>query len=209
MKRAKAMNVSYKGMQKALAPKLQHKLDAKFGKLSKLLERKGPKEAHVVVTSERGRHNAEVTMQFYGHPLVGLATDGDLFTALWDALEKLEAQAVKQRAKWREKLRRPEAPPEPVVVRTKGAKTVRESAPKSKNKEELVGVVSGSDGKFSQNGVRVFRVNHRDEHKPMTLDEAVLEMDQDRDYMVYQDTGRQGVSILVRRRDGHFDLIES
>ncbi len=70
-------------------------------------------------------------------------------------------------------------------------------------------MVSGSDGKYSDNGVRVFRVNHRDEHKPMTLDEAVLEMDQSRDYMVYQDAGREGLSILVRRRDGHFDLIES
>jgi putative sigma-54 modulation protein len=203
------MNVSYKGMQKALAPKLQNKLDGKFAKLSKLLERKGPIEAHVVVTSERGRHHAEVTTQFYGHPLVGLATGADLFTALWDALEKLEAQAVKQRAKWREKLRRPDAPPEPAVVRTKGAKKVRKTTPRKSGNEELVGVVSGSDGQFSENGVRVFRVNHRDRHKPMTLDEAVLEMDQDRDYMVYQDTGRPGVSILVRRRDGHFDLIES
>jgi putative sigma-54 modulation protein len=201
------MNISYKGMQKALAPKLQNKLDGKFGKLSKLLERKGPKEAHVVVNSERGRHNAEVTMQFYGHPLVGLATDADLFTALWDALEKLEAQAVKQRAKWREKLRRPEAGPEPVAVRTKSAKTVRKTD--TRKTEELVGVVSGSGGKFSRNGVRVFRVNHHDEQKPMTLDEAVLEMDAGRDYMVYQDSDRQGVSILVRRRDGHFDLIES
>ena len=204
------MNVSYTGMQKALAPKLQNKVDAKFAKLSKLVERKGPKEARVVVNLERHLHNAEITMQFYGHPLVGLASDADLFTALWDALEKLEAQAVKQRAKWREKLRRPEAPPEPVVIRTKGAKTVRDNAAgKTRNSEELVGVVSGSDGKFSRNGVRVFRVNHHDEHKPMTLDEAVLEMDPGRDYMVYQDTGRRGVSILVRRKDGHFDLIES
>ncbi len=56
------MNVSYTGMQKALAPKLQNKLDAKFAKLSKLLERKGPKEAHVVVRSERHLHKVEITM---------------------------------------------------------------------------------------------------------------------------------------------------
>jgi ribosomal subunit interface protein len=209
------MNVSYTGMQKALAPKLQNKLDAKFAKLSKLLERKGPKEAHVVVRSERHLHKVEITMQFYGHPLVGDGADADLFTALWNALEILEAQAVKQRAKWREKLRRPEAAPEAPVVRVKNGKPLKVIATKkgagkgAKIKDELVGVVSGSDGKYSENGVRVFRVNHRDEHKPMTLDEAVLEMDQGRDYMVYQDTGREGVSILVRRRDGHFDLIES
>jgi hypothetical protein len=43
----------------------------------------------------------------------------------------------------------------------------------------------------------------------MTLDEAVLEMDAARDYLVYRDTERDGLSVLVRRRDGHFDLIES
>jgi hypothetical protein len=43
----------------------------------------------------------------------------------------------------------------------------------------------------------------------MTLDEAVLEMDNTRDYLVYRDTQREGVSVLVRRRDGNFDLIES
>jgi hypothetical protein len=47
----------------------------------------------------------------------------------------------------------------------------------------------------------------------MTLDEAILEMDETRDYLVYRDADRdaqrQGLSILVRRRDGHFDLIES
>jgi ribosomal subunit interface protein len=196
------MNVSYKGIEKALPPRLQAKLDAKFAKLSKLLESRGPKEARVAVATERGRHKAEVTMQFYGHPLVGMAMNSDLFTALWDALEKLEAQASKQRAKWREKHRRPEAAPQ--AVRVKGARP----APDSK-KEELVGVVSGSSENFRETAIRVFRSNHHNEHKPMTLDEALLEMDKDRDYLVYQDTGRKGVSVLVRRRDGHFDLIES
>jgi len=43
----------------------------------------------------------------------------------------------------------------------------------------------------------------------MTLDEALLEMDATRDYLVYRDTQREAISVLVRRRDGHFDLIES
>jgi hypothetical protein len=47
----------------------------------------------------------------------------------------------------------------------------------------------------------------------MTLDEALLEMDKNRDYLVYRDAAREkqgeGLSVLVRRRDGHFDLIES
>ena len=203
------MNVSYKGIEKALAPKLQGKLDTKFTKLSKLLEQRGPKEARVVVATERGRHKAEVTMQFYGHPLVGMSTNTDLFTALWEALEKLEAQAVKQGAKWREKQRRPEATPQAAVVKSAKAKSSGLKDKGRDKKEDLVGVVSGSGDDFRKKAVRVFRPKHHDDHKPMTLDEALLEMDRDRDYLVYQDTGRKGVSVLVRRRDGHFDLIES
>ncbi len=46
------MKVSYRGIQERIClPKLQEKLDAKFAKLSKLLEQRGEKEAHVVVTS--------------------------------------------------------------------------------------------------------------------------------------------------------------
>ena len=56
---------------------------------------------------------------------------------------------------------------------------------------------------------RVFRVNHHESRKPMTLDEALLEMEEDRDYLVYRDADKECVSVLVRRRDGHFDLIES
>ena len=42
----------------------------------------------------------------------------------------------------------------------------------------------------------------------MTVDEAMLEMEENRDYVVYRDAEKQSVSVLVRRRDGHFDLIE-
>ena len=43
----------------------------------------------------------------------------------------------------------------------------------------------------------------------MTLDEAMLEMENSRDYLVYRDSETDRVSVLVRRRDGNFDLIEA
>src|SRR5215467_14504043 len=103
------MNVSYKGIKPKLDPKVQAKLDAKFAKISKLLERRGEREAHVVITQERHLHNAEITIQFYDHQLVAVGSDGDVVNALTTALDKLEKQAVKQRGKWREKVRRKEA----------------------------------------------------------------------------------------------------
>jgi putative sigma-54 modulation protein len=184
------MNVSYRGIKKELSPKLQEHLDAKFSKISKLLEKRGEKEAHVVVTSSNRMHKAEITMQFYGHPLVGTASDGDLFTAMNGALDKLDKQAVKNVAKYRAKKRRA-APP-------------KQSA---NGAGALAGVMASSDG--GEIAQKVFRVNHHDERKPMTLEEALLEMDKDHDYVVYRDADHACVSVLVRRRDGHFDLIES
>ena len=55
----------------------------------------------------------------------------------------------------------------------------------------------------------MFRVNHHQKRKPMTLDEALLEMDKTRDYLVYRDAETTACRVLVRRRDGHFDLVEA
>ncbi len=179
------MKVSYRGVQRALPPKIQEKLDVKFGKLSKLLEKRGEKEAHVVVTTERHLHNAEITLQFYDHQLVGIGSDADLFAAMSSALEKLEKQAVKQRAKWRE------------VRRHNGTGPAAEPEPEPAAAQEI------------SPAQRVFRVNHHRQRKPMTLDEALIEMENGREYMVYRDAERECLSVLVRRRDGNFDLIES
>jgi putative sigma-54 modulation protein len=43
----------------------------------------------------------------------------------------------------------------------------------------------------------------------MTVEEALLEIDQDRDYLVYRDAQSDRVAVLLRRRDGNFDLIEA
>ena len=55
---------------------------------------------------------------------------------------------------------------------------------------------------------RVYRINHHQKRKPMTLEEALLEMGEDRNYLVYRDAETDRVAVLVRRRDGDFDLVE-
>ncbi|HEY2845864.1 MAG TPA: hypothetical protein VGJ09_19545 [Bryobacteraceae bacterium] len=180
------MKVAYKGIPPALSSRIQQKLAPHFAKLGKLLDGRGERETHVVVVQERRLYCAEVTLQFYDHQLVGNGSDADLLTSLQTALGKLETQAVKTRGKWREKHRRKDAP-------KKGAG--REIEPKMEPEKSAA--------------KKVFRVNGAGRRKPMTLDEAVLEIDPKRDYLVYRDVQREGLSVLVRRSDGHFDLIES
>ncbi|HLJ13930.1 MAG TPA: ribosome-associated translation inhibitor RaiA [Bryobacteraceae bacterium] len=184
------MKVIYTGKQRELTPVLQKKLDAKFDKLSKMLERKGEKEAHVMMSAVRHLHHAEITLNVYDHTLAGIGSDADEFTAICEAIDKLAKQVVKLRTKWRDTHR--------------GQKDNWE---KGAEQEEVTEVAARDDGKKPPR--RVYRVNHRGDRKPMTLEEAVLEMEDEQDYLVYRDADKDCVSVLVRRRDGHFDLIES
>lgn len=194
------MKINYTGRHDVFLPKQRAKLEAKLQKLSKLVERKGEREAHVILAQERFLHNVEITFNAWEHSFVGVGSDRDVVVAANAALDKLEKQILKLRTKWRDTSRHkdktvpvpqtmPEAPPS--IGRVKSIKSsARLSGPKTDRK-------------------KVFRVNHGDGNKPMTLEEAMLEMEASQDYMVYRDANTDRVAVLMRRPDGHFDLIES
>jgi putative sigma-54 modulation protein len=182
------MKITYTGRQVELKPAQFKKLEAQFAKIGKLLDGKREGDAHVILSLERHLHHAEVTVNYYNHALVGIGSDVDLFTAIHSAAEKLEKQLLKTQSKWRDSKRAPrKGPPEP----------------------EPVAVAEPESGSESESGRRVFRVNHHQRRKPMTLEEAMLEMDKDRSYLVYRDAETERVSVLLRRVDGHFDLVEA
>jgi putative sigma-54 modulation protein len=186
------MKLNFTGKLGRLQAEHQKKLDARFRRLGSLLDRKSEKEAHVILTSERHVKRAEITVNYHDHLLVGMGDAADNFTALLAAIEKLEKQIRKQIDRWRE------------LKRTGGAKlkkaTVEIATPSS------AAVMLEEE---EQNGPRVYRVNNRSRRKPMTVDEAMLEMDSNKDYLVYLDAETDRVSVLLRRRDGNFDLIEA
>lgn len=180
------MKITYTGRQVELAPAQLKKLEVRFGKVGKLLDGKKECEAHVVLSHERRLHRAETTINYHGHQLVGIGSDADLFTAIHGSTERLEKQAVKIRTKWRDGKR-------------KGAARVAEVQP-------VVELEAEAEPEMAQ---RVYRVNHHERRKPMTLDEALIEMEKARDYLVYRDTETGRLNVLMRRRDGHFDLVEA
>jgi putative sigma-54 modulation protein len=194
------MNINYTGRYEALPPKQRAKLEAKLQKLSKMLERKGEKEAHIILTHERFLHKVEITMNAWDHALVGVGSDSDLVKAAHDALDKLEKQLLKLRNKWRDTKRHKDKP-EPSTKPSA-------ASPASTKRAKGAAARTASAGN-AEKGKKVYRVNHGDGNKPMTLEEAMLEMEASQDYMVYRDAQTDRVAVLMRRPDGHFDLIES
>jgi putative sigma-54 modulation protein len=203
------MKVSYTGIKSGLPAKLQEKLDIKFAKLSKLVDGRGEKQAHVVVTSERFLHKAEISMHVHNHQLVGIGSDSDVFKAISAALNRIEKQAAKEGAKWRGTLHRSDS------IKVVGAKDAVPAASKVAVHRKIAPgkAATGSNGQARRTAAsgetRVFRPNHHERGKPITLEEALLEMEDGRDYVAYRDAEKQVVCMLIRRRDGHYDLIET
>lgn len=181
------MKLTYTGRREEFAPAQKKKLDAKFVKLAKLLDvRGGEREAHVILTAERHLRRAEITVTVFNHPMVGAASGADQFTALLQALEKLETQVLKLRTKKRD-------------TKREAKQSWKEGAAPAEALKVAGEVVDK----------RVFRVDEHAFRKPMTLEEAILEMDRSLDYFVYRDASTDRLSVLFRRRDGHFNLVEA
>ena len=190
------MKITYTGRQVEIAPAQLKKLEARFAKVGKLLSGKRNCEAHVVLSQERHLHHAEATIHYFNHELVGMGSSGDLFEAIHDAAEKLEKQAVKSRTKWLDNKRGPRpTPPEEVAPPSPAGKKAVFAGKKKVEPEP-------------EPDRLIYHVENHKKRKPMTLDEAVLEMD-GRDYLVYRDAKTERMVMLVRRKDGHFDMVEA
>jgi putative sigma-54 modulation protein len=188
------MKLNYTGRQVELAPAQLRKIGSRFGKIGKLLDGRDEREAHIILSAERHLHRAEVTLNFHNHQLVGVGSDADLFTAINAAADKLEKQAIKAREKWRDSKRTPRKP---------GA-----ASPEGPVLEDVRARRAGELDDEPRGG-RVFRVDKLERRKPMTVDEAMIELENGLDYLVYRDAESDRISVLIRRRDGNFDLIEA
>ncbi len=202
------MKLIFSSKTKDFTPGLQEKFSAKLLKISKLVERRGEREAHVMHQVERHLHKVEVVVNFHDHALVGAGSDADLEKSLNSAAAKLEKQVLKLRSRWRDTQR--------------DAKSVRSS--KEAWEQTTAPVVSktapapkpiSAKAKAKANGAakppkpKIYHVNYREDSKPMSLEEAIMVMDSNVNYFVYRDAGKDCMSVLVRRSDGHLDLIES
>lgn len=187
------MNITFTGKQDKLTPSQERKLATQFAKLSKLLEKRGEKVAQVALQTVRHQQHAEVRINFHNQALVGVSSGADQYTAMMDAVAKVEKQALKMLSKHRDTNRdtvRKSAEPVAAPAPAKSKAAAKKEKPAKAAKPAKV-VKAGAS------------------RKPMTAEEAMLTMPGDSDYVVFTDTETGRTGVLVRRRDGKIDLIES
>ncbi len=200
------MKITFTGKQDKLTPPQERKLAMAFARLSKLLERRGEKGAQVILTEERHLRHAEVRVNFYDHALFGKGSAPDQFTAVMDAVEKVEKQAQRMLERKRE-LKRSASPRKEAALSAAEAVEPAPAAGKGK-KAKRQAAVEVEEAELAR-PARVVKTSSRVNGKPMTLEEAMLAMEDGRDYLLYRDADTDRPHILIRRSDGAVDLVEA
>src|SRR5947199_6531537 len=93
------MNVEYTGRHCEITAAIRKLVENGLTKIQKILKNKF--DTKVILTVEKHRHKAEITITPRNGPLVGLAQAGDMTVAVNEALDHLEEQAVKYKTRWR------------------------------------------------------------------------------------------------------------
>lgn len=136
-------------------------------------------EATVTINIEKYRHKVEVLLKVNGVLIQAEGITGDLYASIDEVVDKLERQIKK----YKEKLvshRKPEGRAPGIPSETKSA-------------EEIGRIIK----------------NKRFELKPMSPDEAVLQMELlDKDFFIFTNDNSGDINVVYRRKDGNFGLIE-
>jgi len=175
------MQIDFTGRQIEVTPDLRQYTEEHLGKLTRLLHDRF--SAHVILTAERHRRIAEITLQFRDHSLVGIEETSDARSSINGALDKLERQAVRLVERNRARKRRPK-PTSTILLNILGA-----------------GGVDHEDRRVLE--------TERIPIKPLAVEEAIESLDSSRSGMVvFRNLQTERVNIIYRRPDGNLALVE-
>lgn len=143
-------------------------------------------EGRLIVTGEKHRVIVEARITARRRNWAAHAESTDLAGALAAVYDRLETQATKERA--RQKEHKGKAPARAVTSALDAAAMPAELAPPPTERR----IVKTTPTRI----------------KPMSAEEAAIELDDSpREFIVFHDASSERVSVLYKRKDGHFGLI--
>lgn len=178
------MRIELTGRHVTVSPGLRSLVNRKLARVVRRLDSAGL-SATVLVSRQRQDHVVEVTLHARGEHFLHAVGKAETWAVATDtAVERLERQAERLKTKWGARRRRRSRPAEAAEADEPAHRTA-----------SLV----------PQRIVRASRYSV----KPMTVDEAALEMDaQDAAFLVYRDAETGDVNVVYRRKNGQVGLIE-
>jgi putative sigma-54 modulation protein len=146
-----------------------------------------PIEGHVVLGVTKHRHGAEITVAADRSTVNARGETGDLYSAIDLAVDKIERQAKKRKTKRHgHKAHKAVSAPRLASARRPEPPLAAEDPPRS-----------------------VVIRTERMPAKPMTVDEAVLQLDVSaREFLMFRNASTEMLNVVYRRKDGNYGLIE-
>ncbi len=196
------MNVEYTARKYELTSNVRKEVETGLNKIRKILGDRF--ETKVILAVEKRHHKAEITINPPNGPIVGLAQTTDMVSAVSEALDHLQKQALKYKTKWLSKKRK--------AVKKFNGQSLEHNIEASTGLVESASV-SVLVHKFPSvaRTTEVHLVHSQDAValRPMTLEEAIKEAHfRDRDVFVFRDP-KGKLMILHRTREGKMELIEA
>ena len=99
------MNVEYTGRHYEITPAIRKQVEHGLSKIKKVLGDNF--DTHVILAVEKHRHKAEITITVRDHPIVGAAEAAEMVSAINQALDHIDRQAVKYKSRIRARKRSP------------------------------------------------------------------------------------------------------
>src|ERR1700730_7163901 len=98
------MNVEYTARKYVITPTIRKEVETGLNKIRKILG--DGFETKVTLAVEKRRHKAEITIDPPNGPIIGLAQTEDMLSAINEAFDHLQKQALKHKTKWLSKKRK-------------------------------------------------------------------------------------------------------
>ena len=172
------MKVTVMSKNIEITPALREMIEKKISKLDKYFEKEV--DAKVTISVQKSRHIVEVTIPFSGIMLRAEEATEDMYKSIDMVEEKLVRQIRKQKTKLSRKYNQ--------------SLRFAEIATDLEEVEETKGKIVRT---------KTFAV------KPMNSEEAVLQMELlGHNFFVYQDTDTNNISVLYKRKDGNYGLLD-
>ena len=176
------MKFEYTGRHIEVTPALRSHVENHFEKLAHLFDGNGSDNAHVIIEVERGKHRSEVIVKWHDQMLTATTSVSDMYQSLSQTIDKIEKQALKLKNKIKDK---------------------HQKARKVSTITPPVDDVKPADGTPEIIGSANYPV------KPMTAEEAVLHLNaQENQFLVFRNSEDERISVIYKRKDGNYGLIE-
>ncbi len=177
------MEINVRGKNIEATPALVDYANKKLSKLEKHFEKST--DAQVVLSVIREEHIVEVTLNFNGLILRGEESTGDMYASIDMVVDKLERQVKKYKTRMSKTLRQ------------RGVRIISEKHAAIEAEERM-----------EEEAPKVVKTK-RFSLKPMTVEEAIMQMDLlGHNFFVFGNADDDSVSVVYKRKDGDYGLIE-